>query len=122
MEEEIRMDVMGESRHLQIESSLKFDQHFWGEKNQGFEVLLQNLRNSQTAAKEFELFLRESTNSEDQYVKYLNKVTLQVQKFSNDSSLAPIWFNIIKEFNEHNSWSHLHFMHRIQELVKEVQR
>ncbi len=35
--------------------------------------------------------------------------------------MAPVWQNVLKELNEHNSWSHLHFMHRIQELIKQVQ-
>ena len=123
MNEEIKMVAMGKNKSeesLDMQTSL-FAKSFWGEKNNGFEVLFQNLRNSQAAVKEFECFLRECTNSEDQYVKQLGKITTQIQKFLIDTSLAPVWHQILKELNEHNSWAHLHYMHRIQELIREVQ-
>ena len=101
--------------------SESFSESFWGDKASGLEVLFQNLRHSQTAVKEFELFLRECSNNEEQYVKQLNKVTAQMQKFSPDSSLSPVWQCVLKDLNEHNAWAHLHFMHRLQELTKEVQ-
>jgi len=44
-----------------------------------------------------------------------------MQKFSSETSFSPIWFNVVKDLNEHNSWSHLHFMNRIHELIKEIQ-
>ncbi len=101
--------------------AVSFAESFWGKKHNGFDVLIQNLRNSQASVKEFELFLRECTLSEDHYVKQLSKITAQIQRFLTDTSLAPIWHQVLKELNEKNSWAHLHFMHRIHELIKEVQ-
>lgn len=123
MNEEINMRILS-NHHEQPNPGLvinTFSKSFWGEKTNGFDTLFQNLRNSQTAVKEFETFLRECTNSEDQYVKQLGKITTQIQKFLTDSSLAPVWHQVLKELNERNSWAHLHFMHRIHELIKEVQ-
>ena len=123
MSEEIGMTTLNSQQKLleqQSTTSGQFLDAFWGDKNNGFEVLFQNLRNSQTTIKEFELFLRECTSSEDNYVKQLSKITSQVQKFLGDTSLAPVWQQVVKEMNERNSWAHLHFMHRIHELIKEV--
>ena len=101
--------------------SFSFAENFWDDKISGYEVLGQNLKNLQTTVKELELFMRESANNEDLYVKQLNKTTGQMQKFSSETSFSPIWSNVVKELNEHNSWSHLHFMNRIHELIKEIQ-
>lgn len=102
-------------------SNMKFSEAFWDERLAGFDVLWSNLSSSVADVRQFELFVRECASSEDQYVKQLNKITSQVQKFYPDTVLAPVWFNVIKELNEHTSWSHMHYMHRLHELVKEVQ-
>lgn len=121
------MTLSDEATKPQLEESTRqlgpasFADSFWGGKHNGYDVLVQNLRNSQSSVKEFELFLRECTSSEDHYVKQLGKITAQIQKFLVDTSLAPIWHQVLKELNEKNSWAHLHFMHRIHELIKEVQ-
>lgn len=121
------MTLSDEATKPQLEESTtqlnpaSFADSFWGDKHNGYAVLLQNLRNSQSSVKEFELFLRECTSSEDHYVKQLVKITAQIQKFLADTSLAPVWHQVLKELNEKNSWAHLHFMHRIHELIKEVQ-
>ena len=101
-------------------SSNKFSENFWDEKLNGYDVLNQNLKSSQTAVKELELYLRECSSSEDQYVKQLNKVTAQMQKFTAETSVSPI-YGAVKELNEHNAWSHLHYMNRVHELNKEIQ-
>lgn len=105
----------------QNENVNSFSNNFWDEKLSGYDVLGQNLRNIQATVKELELYMRESANNEDIYVKQLNKTTTQMQKFSSETSFSPIWFSVVKDLNEHNSWSHLHFMNRIHELIKEIQ-
>lgn len=119
MSEEIPLDHLDVSRKKPEAGA--FADSFWGEKNDGFGILFQNLRNSQAAIKEFEIFLRECTSSEDSYVKQLGKITAQIQKFLVDTSLSPVWHQVLKELNERNSWAHLHFMNRLNELIKEVQ-
>ena len=111
---------ISEDRTRQM-SKFKFSDVFWGEKLSGYSVLYQNLRNTQQSVKELETFLRESAAGEDTYVKQLNKVTSQMQKFLLDSSLSPLWNEAVKDLNERNSWSHLHYMHRLHELIKMVQ-
>jgi DNA repair exonuclease SbcCD ATPase subunit len=101
-------------------SSNKFSDNFWDEKSNGYDVLNQNLRSLQTTVKELELYLRECANSEDQYVKQLNKVTAQMQMFTSDTSVSPV-YALIKDLNEHTAWTHLHYMNRIHELNKEIQ-
>ena len=121
MEDETILSRRTSSFTPRNEHTYSFAENFWDDKITGYDVLSQNLRNLQSTVKELEVYLRESASNEDLYVKQLNKTTAQMQKFSNDTSLAPVWFNVVKELNEHNSWSHLHFMHRIHELIKEVQ-
>jgi hypothetical protein len=122
MDEEISMEILTSRREKSASPGFSsFERAFWGDKTNGFDVLFQNLRNSQTAVKEFEIFLRECANSEDQYVKHLGKVAIQIQKFLMDTSLSPVWHQVLKELNERNSWAHLHFMHRLNELIREVQ-
>lgn len=104
----------------EMAAAVRFRESFWGERANGYEVLLQNLRNSQTSVKEFIQFLRESASSEEQYVKQLQRVTAQVQKFRADSSMSPLWLNVLGGLNEHNSSRHLHYMAGLQELVKEA--
>jgi hypothetical protein len=121
MEDELISKGRQSNSNDQNETVYSFVNNFWDEKLAGYDVLGQNLRNLQATVKELELYLRESANNEDVYVKQLNKTTTQMQKFSSETSFSPIWFDVIKDLNEHNSWSHLHFMNRIHELIKEVQ-
>lgn len=104
-----------------VNSSVQFNLNFWGEKFNGWETLYRNFRSSLNAVKEFEQYLRECASTEDAYVRNLDKIKFQIQKFSGDSSLAPIWHNILKELNYTNSAAHLHFKYRIEELIKETQ-
>ncbi len=122
MEEEISMEILANRYEKSASTGFStFEKAFWGDKNNGFDVLFQNLRNSQTTVKELEFFLRECANSEDQYVKSLGRVSVQIKKFLMDTSFSPVWNQVLKELNERNSWAHLHFMHRLNELIREVQ-
>ncbi len=114
----IEMDTSSNEKPLGI---VKFNENFWDEKFSGWEVLYKNFRSSLGAVKEFEQYLRDCANTEDVHVKNLDKMKLQIQKFSNESSLAPIWHNIFKDMNQKNSAAHLHFKYRVEELIKEIQ-
>ena len=79
-----------------------FCENFWGEKINGFDVLYQNLKHSLSSVKDLETFLRECVNCEDTYVKNLNKLVSQANKYStsaNAGSFNPVW-QPLKEINE----------------------
>lgn len=101
-----------------------FSENFWGEKINGFDVLCQNLKHSLISVKDLEVFLRECVNGEDTYVKNLNKLVSQANKYStltNAGSFNPIWVPL-KEINEKFASSHSQLVHQLQELIKEIQR
>lgn len=50
-----------------------------GEKNNGFEVLLGNMKLGGKATAEFADFLREFSAIEDSYVKWLARISRQIQ-------------------------------------------
>ena len=103
------------------ETRLRFNDVFWGEKSGGYEAMYANLRSAQQSVKDLEGFIRESAQCEDTYVKQLNKLTAQIQKYSTETSISPIWAETVKELNERNSWSHYRFMHRLHEIIKMIQ-
>merc|ERR1711937_373393 len=51
-----------------------FDDNFWGEKHNGFDVLQQNFKLGFTASKEFGEFLKERSSIEETYSKSLLKL------------------------------------------------
>lgn len=108
-------------QQAQNQSVTKFSENFWDDKLNGYFVIAQNLRNTLISVKELEVYLRECVTSEDQYIKQLNKCTAQIQKFIPESTVSPLWTNVLKEINERNSESHTNFMTRVYELIKDVQ-
>ena len=101
-----------------------FCENFWGEKINGFEVLCQNLKHSLISVKDLEVFLRECVNCEDTYVKNMNKLVSQANKFStstNAGSFNPIWLPL-KEIHEKYASTHLQLVQQMHELIKEIQR
>jgi DNA repair exonuclease SbcCD ATPase subunit len=51
----------------------------------------------------------------------MSKVSIQLGRYSNDSSMSPVWHNAIKETCERSAWSHIHLSTRLQELLRDVQ-
>lgn len=104
--------------------SNRFVDNFWGEKNNGFEILCQNLKHSLNSVKELEAYLRECANLEDQYARLSSKIASQSGKYlsgSSNGTFNSIW-QPVKELNEKISATHTHTMHQLQELIKETQR
>lgn len=97
-----------------------FGANFWDEKLRGYEILGQNLRNSLASIKELERFLRECVHSEEHYMKQLNKNTNLIEKFLTDSTLSPVWFDLIRTCNETAQCAHFRSMTRLNELAKDI--
>jgi hypothetical protein len=98
----------------------KFNRYFWDDKIRGYDLLNQNLRNSLASIREFERYIRECSTTEDQYLKQLNKNVSLIEKFSSNATMSPIWFDLLRSLNENTLWSHMHYMNRLNDLIKEI--
>ncbi|VDM00551.1 unnamed protein product [Schistocephalus solidus] len=73
-----------------------FAHAFWGDKNIGFETLIQNLKSGLKNANDFYEFLRELNSLEDSYGKLWAKLSKQISNYATVGSFKPCW-NIILE-------------------------
>lgn len=103
------------------QSVAQFAENFWGDKLTGFDVLCQNLKHSVSNVKELDAFVRECANCEDAYSKTLNKLVGQLNKSNPAGTFTPVW-TPLKELNEKYASLHVHQVHQMQELAKEIQR
>jgi hypothetical protein len=83
--------------------------------------LCQNLKHSLTSVKDLEIYLIQCVNSEETYVKVINKMLNQLNKFSSNGSFSPMWSSV-KEFNERNVKDIQELVRDIHDLIKEIQR
>ncbi|KAK4474113.1 hypothetical protein MN116_003418 [Schistosoma mekongi] len=102
-------------------SSCLFSQHFWGEKNSGFDAMYQNFKLSYRSSSEFADFLRESYSAEDNYYKTLIKLSKQAGSYNSTSSFKPYW-SLLKQFLDQISQVHLNIAHERQILSRDVQK
>ncbi|XP_013396584.1 F-BAR domain only protein 2 [Lingula anatina] len=98
-----------------------FEDNFWGEKNNGFDVLYQNMKHGATSSKELVEFLRESCTIEETYSKALGKLANKAGNFSAVGTFSPFW-QALKTLAEKLSILHAELVHQWQDLIKEVQK
>ncbi|CAH1121497.1 unnamed protein product [Ceutorhynchus assimilis] len=99
--------------------TVEFDDCFWGEKNNGFDVLYHNMKFGLNASKEFGEFLRERSNIEEYNSKLLSKLAKQAGSCCSQGTFAPLW-QVVKASAEKLSTLHAQTMQKLTELVKEV--
>ncbi|CAH1964477.1 unnamed protein product [Acanthoscelides obtectus] len=99
--------------------TLNFNDYFWGEKNNGFDVLYHNMKYGLAASKEFADFLRERSNIEENNSKLLSKLAKQASSCCVHGTFAPLW-HILKTSVEKLSSLHMQMVQKMMELVKEV--
>ncbi|KAM9620480.1 F-BAR domain only protein 1 isoform 3-T4 [Morphnus guianensis] len=73
-----------------------FTEHFWGEKNHGFDVLYHNMKHGQISTKELADFVRERT-------------------------FAPLW-EVFRISSDKLALCHLELMKKLHDLIKEISR
>ncbi|CAH1775418.1 unnamed protein product [Owenia fusiformis] len=100
---------------------ISFTDNFWGEKNNGFDVLYHNMKHGQVSSKELSDFLRESCSVEESYSKLLTKLAKVANNNSQNGSFAPFW-QVLKALAEKLSSLHMQLMHSWQDLIKDVQK
>ncbi|XP_072904424.1 F-BAR domain only protein 2 isoform X3 [Hemitrygon akajei] len=99
----------------------QFVDNFWGEKNNGFDVLYHNMKHGQISTKDLADFIRESVTIEDMYSKSMTKLAKTTSNYSQLGTFAPVW-DVLKLSTEKLAGSHLDLVRKLQELIKEVQK
>lgn len=99
--------------------TVDFNDYFWGEKNNGFDVLYHNMKFGLNASKDFAEFIRERSNIEENHSKLLSKLAKAAGTCCSHGTFAPLW-QVLKASAERLSAVHLQTMQKLSELVKEV--
>ncbi|KAM3874153.1 F-BAR domain only protein 2 [Diretmus argenteus] len=98
-----------------------FLENFWGEKNNGFDVLYHNMKHGQISSKELTEFIRERSTIEEVYARSMTKLAKSAGNFSQLGTFAPVW-DVFKSSTEKLASCHLELVRKLQELIKEVQK
>ncbi|CAL8277403.1 unnamed protein product [Merluccius merluccius] len=98
-----------------------FLEHFWGDKNNGFDVLYHNMKHGQISSKELTDFIRERSAIEEAYARSVTKLAKSAGNFSPLGTFAPVW-DVFKSSTEKLATCHLELVRKLQELIKEVQK
>ncbi|CAH1243534.1 FCHO1 [Branchiostoma lanceolatum] len=98
-----------------------FADNFWGEKNNGFDVVYHNMKHGQISVKEMVEYLRESASVQELNSKSWNKLAKQAANSSQQGTFSPVW-QIIRMMNEKMASVYSELVHRLQEVAKELQK
>ncbi|XP_066514605.1 F-BAR domain only protein 2 isoform X3 [Hoplias malabaricus] len=98
-----------------------FLENFWGEKNNGFDVLYHNMKHGQISSKELAEFIRERATIEETYSRSMTKLAKTASNFSQLGTFAPVW-DVFKVSTEKLAACHMELVRKLQELIKEVQK
>ncbi|KAM9518421.1 F-BAR domain only protein 2-like isoform 4-T4 [Salvelinus alpinus] len=98
-----------------------FLQNFWGEKNNGFDVLYHNMKHGQISSKELTEFIRERATIEEVYARSMTKLAKSAGNFSQLGTFSPVW-DVFKTSTEKLASCHLELVRKLQELIKDVQK
>ncbi|XP_034459044.1 F-BAR domain only protein 2 isoform X14 [Hippoglossus hippoglossus] len=98
-----------------------FLESFWGEKNNGFDVLYHNMKHGQISSKELTDFIRERSTIEEAYARSMTKLAKSAGNFSQLGTFAPVW-DVFKSSTEKLVSCHMELVRKLQELIKEVQK
>nr|XP_027205907.1 F-BAR domain only protein 2-like isoform X2 [Dermatophagoides pteronyssinus] len=100
--------------------TVDFQNHFWGDKQSGFDVLYQNLKFGSSAVKELSELLRSRAFLEE----YNNNFLTKLSRKANSPQLGtfqPIW-QMLKLSTEKLSSVHLETLQRLNQLIKEINK
>ncbi|XP_073695783.1 F-BAR domain only protein 2 isoform X5 [Garra rufa] len=98
-----------------------FLENFWGDKNNGFDVLYHNMKHGQISSKELSDFIRERATIEEVYSRSMTKLAKTASNCSQLGTFAPVW-DVFKQSSEKLAACHMELVRKLQELIKEVQK
>ncbi|XP_037040947.1 F-BAR domain only protein 2 isoform X12 [Bradysia coprophila] len=99
--------------------TVDFNDYFWGDKNNGFDVLYHNMKYGLVASKELSDFFREKSNIEEHNSKLMTKLANKAGSGCVNGTFAPIWV-VLKSSADRLASLHLQMVQKISELVKDV--
>ncbi|XP_055634520.1 F-BAR domain only protein 2 isoform X7 [Toxorhynchites rutilus septentrionalis] len=100
--------------------TVDFNDYFWGEKNNGYEVLYQNMKYGLSATKELAEYFRERSNLEEYNSKLLTKLANKAGS-GGGGTFSPLWI-ILKSTTERLSELHAAKVQKLSELVKNINK
>ncbi|XP_055935611.1 F-BAR domain only protein 2-like isoform X4 [Argiope bruennichi] len=92
---------------------------FWGEGNNGFDVLYRNMKYGYVVTKDLAEFFKERSVIEETNSKLLSKLAKHASNCCSQGSFAPLWA-ILKTSTEKLATLHMQMVQRFQELIKDV--
>ncbi|XP_043370211.1 F-BAR domain only protein 2 isoform X5 [Dermochelys coriacea] len=109
-----------------------FVESFWGERNNGFDVLYHNMKHGHLSTKDLADFIRERATIEEVYSRSMTKLAKSASnytqlglkssmRFQPNRTYAPVW-DVFKISTEKVASCHLELVRKLQELIKEVQK
>ncbi|XP_033363125.1 F-BAR domain only protein 2 isoform X9 [Bombus vosnesenskii] len=102
--------------------TVDFADYFWGEKNNGYDVLYHNMKHGAIASKELAEFLKERSTIEENNYKVLSKLAKQAgSSSSTQGTFAPVWA-ALRGAAEKLAGLHLQMAQRVTELIKDVSK
>ncbi|XP_074240508.1 F-BAR domain only protein 1 isoform X2 [Saimiri boliviensis] len=98
-----------------------FGEHFWGEKNHGFEVLYHSVKQGPISTKELAEFIRERATIEETYSKAMAKLSKLASNGTPVGTFAPLW-EVFRVSSDKLALCHLELTRKLQDLIKDVLR
>ncbi|KAM6303075.1 F-BAR domain only protein 2 [Podargus strigoides] len=98
-----------------------FVESFWGERNNGFDVLYHNMKHGHLSTKDLADFIRERATIEEAYSRSMTKLAKSASNYTQLGTFAPVW-DVFKTSTEKLASCHLELVRRLQELIKEVHK
>lgn len=96
-----------------------FEDHFWGERNAGFDVLYHNMKYGNNASCKLVEFLRERSAVEEVYAKSLLKLAKSATQVTQLGTFEPLW-GVLRVATEKLANAHLQVVTRFQDLIKDL--
>ncbi|XP_040846672.1 F-BAR domain only protein 1 [Ochotona curzoniae] len=96
-----------------------FSEHFWGEKNHGFEVLYHSVKQGPVSTKELADFIRERATIEETYSKAMAKLSKLASNGTPVGTFAPLW-EVFRVSSDKLALCHLELTRKLQDLTKDV--
>ncbi|XP_018413745.1 PREDICTED: F-BAR domain only protein 2 [Nanorana parkeri] len=98
-----------------------FVENFWGEKNNGFDVLYHNMKHGQISTKELSEFIRERSTIEEAYSRSMTKLAKTANNYTQLGTFGAVW-DVFKTSTEKLAGCHLELVKKLQDLIKELQK
>lgn len=96
-----------------------FEDHFWGEKNAGFDVLYHNMKYGNNASCKLVEFVRERSAVEEVYAKSLLKLAKSATPVTQLGTFEPLW-GVLRVATEKLATAHMQVVQKFQDLIKEL--